>query len=130
MQKNDTFKERIISMQKNFPTIDFIETGKRIHQYMNEQGLSVKDVQEYMGFSSPQSVYYWLRGRSLPNIDNLYALSELLKVPIDEIICGNREYLPKFNMKTARQYHRLKAYVLFISQICNVTDEPFATLEF
>jgi len=26
-----------------------------------------------------------------PTIDNLYALSQLLQVPIDEIVCGNRK---------------------------------------
>ncbi len=29
----------------------------------------------------------------MPTIDNLYALSELLQVPIDAIVCGNREPL-------------------------------------
>ena len=27
----------------------------------------------------------------MPTVDNLYALSQLLQVPIDEIICGNRK---------------------------------------
>lgn len=32
----------------------------------------------------------WTDGVNMPTIDNLYALSELLQVPIDAIVCGNR----------------------------------------
>ena len=31
-----------------------------------------------------------MRGVNMPTIDNLYALSELLQVPIDAIVRGNR----------------------------------------
>ena len=27
----------------------------------------------------------------MPTVDNLYALSQFLQVPIDEIVCGNRK---------------------------------------
>ena len=37
-----------------------------------------------------QSVYRWTDGVNMPTIDNLYALSELLQVPIDAIVRGNR----------------------------------------
>ena len=32
----------------------------------------------------------WIDGVNMPTIDNLYALSELLQVPIDAIVRGNR----------------------------------------
>ena len=34
----------------------------------------------------PQAIYKWQRGQSLPSVDNLYALSALLQVPMNEII--------------------------------------------
>ena len=40
---------------------------------------------------SIQTVYNWCNGLNMPTIDNLYALSQLLRVPIDVIICGNRK---------------------------------------
>ena len=52
--------------------------------------------------------YHWLNGRSLPSIDNVYALSELFSVPIDKIICGNRGYQPE----QRSIYYRLFKYVM------------------
>ena len=74
---------------------------------MEEKHLSVKDVQSYLGFATPQAVYHWLGGRSLPSIDNLYALSQLFQMQMDDLICGNR-YL---NQGRDSCYLRLKTYV-------------------
>lgn len=73
-----------------YPIIDKEKTGRRIKELMEERNISVKAVQEYLSLESVQSVYYWIKGRSLPTIDNLYALSELLEVPIDAMISGSR----------------------------------------
>lgn len=94
-------------MEKQFPTIDKIKTGKQIRRLMNSLGLTVMDVQKYMGLSTQQAVYHWLNGRSLPTLDNIYALSELFRVPMDQIICGNRKYKPELGA----MYYRIKAYV-------------------
>lgn len=93
-------------MENKFPMIDKIKTGNRIRYLMDSLGLSVVDVQKYMGFSTQQAIYHWLNGRSLPSLDNMYALSELFKVPIDDIICGNRKYQPKCE----GIYYRINAY--------------------
>lgn len=71
------------------PTIDKKKTGKRIRQLMDARNITVQNVREGLALESTQCVYYWLSGRSLPNIDNLYALSHLLQVPMDDMICGN-----------------------------------------
>ena len=67
-------------MEKQFPTIDKVKTGKQIRHLMDSLGLTVMDVQKYMGLATQQAVYHWLNGRSLPSIDNVYALSELFRV--------------------------------------------------
>lgn len=100
-------------MEKQFPIIDKVKTGEQIRKHMNSLGLTVTDVQKYMGLSTPQAVYHWLNGRSLPTLDNVYALSELFRVPMDQIICGNREYRPAHES----MYYRLKAYANYL-QIC------------
>ena len=88
-----------------FPVIDKKKTGIRLRRIMDERALSVKDVQKYLGLGSIQSVYHWLNGISMPTIDNLYALSELFQLPVDEMLCGNRQY----DYKTAdRQNARVK----------------------
>lgn len=73
-----------------FPIISKRQTGINLRQIMDKRGLSAKDVQEYLGLGCVQSVYRWLDGVNLPTIDNLYALSELFQLPMDEIVCGNR----------------------------------------
>ena len=78
-------------MQKQFPKIDTYNTGQNIKQIMVKQGMTVKDVQEYLGLAAPQSIYHWFDGKSLPTMDNLYALSQLFHMPIDMIVCGNRK---------------------------------------
>lgn len=69
-----------------FPSIDMKATGKRIKQLRQINHLKVEDVSSYMGFESPQAVYKWQRGDSLPTVDNLYALSKLFNTPMDNII--------------------------------------------
>ena len=73
-----------------FPLINKRETGVNLRRIMDMRGVTPKDVQEYLGLGCVQSVYRWVDGVNMLTIDNLYALSELLQVPIDAIVCGNR----------------------------------------
>ena len=73
-----------------FPLINKQETGVNLRRIMDMRGITPKDVQEYLGLGCVQSVYRWTDGVNMPTIDNLYALSELLQVPIDAIVRGNR----------------------------------------
>lgn len=75
-----------------YPAINMKATGIRLRLIMEWKNITVKDVQQYLGLACVQSVYRWLSGRSLPSIDNLYALSQLLQMPIDCILVGTREY--------------------------------------
>ena len=72
------------------PLINKRETGINLRRIMDIRGITAKEVQEYLGLGCVQSIYRWIDGNNMPTIDNLYALSELLQVPIDEIVCGNR----------------------------------------
>ena len=73
-----------------FPVIDKKKTGINLRRIMDKRGYTVKDVKRYLGLGSVQSVYHWLNGLSLPTVDNLYALSQLFQVSVDEMLCGNR----------------------------------------
>lgn len=68
------------------PYIDAIETGININDLRMSAGLSVKDVQNVFGFSTPQAVYKWISGDSIPSIDNLVVLAKVLGVTINDII--------------------------------------------
>ena len=69
-----------------FPVIDLPATGANIRRLRQTKGLSVRDLQQFFGFEEPQAIYKWQRGQSLPTVDNLYALSALLDVPMNDIL--------------------------------------------
>ena len=77
----------------NFPTLNLKETGNRIHTLRVNCGYTVEEIAGYMGFTGPQAVYKWEWGKSLPTVDNLYALSRLFGVTIEQILVGNGEFL-------------------------------------
>ena len=74
-----------------FAVLDAKKTGARIKELRKENRLTVEEVSLYMGFESVQAVYKWQRGESLPTIDNLYALSQLFRTSVDDILRGDRE---------------------------------------
>lgn len=93
------------------PLINKRETGINLRRIMDAKGITVRDVQQYLEIGSVQSIYHWLNGNSLPTIDNLYALSELFQMPVDEMICGNRTPVIKRSIKTQTdQDRRLYSY--------------------
>lgn len=73
-------------MEPIYLSIKQKETGNRIKYLLKQQGYTVRDVQEMMGFENPQAVYKWLSGRSLPSIDNFVILSKALHTTIEEIL--------------------------------------------
>lgn len=80
---------------KRFPVIDPVATGKNIIRLRTERGMSVRDLQAYFGFEEPQAIYKWQQGKSLPTVDNLYALGALFEVPMEEILVSTK---PKLNL--------------------------------
>ena len=71
---------------KDLPTIDMVKTGKRIENLRKESGFSVSELQEHLGFNTPQSIYKWQKGKVVPTVDHLVALASLFEVTMDEII--------------------------------------------
>ena len=69
-----------------FPTIDLPATGKNIQRLRQAKGYSIRDLQHYFGFQEPQAIYKWQRGECLPSVDNLFALSVLLEVSVNDIL--------------------------------------------
>ena len=73
-------------MTKMFPVIDLAATGENIARLRKARGLTVRDLQNWFGFEEPQAIYKWQKGKSLPTVDNLYALGVLLNVPMEDIL--------------------------------------------
>ena len=51
-----------------------------------ENGLTVEKLSELVGTSDPRALYKWRRGVTLPSLDNLIALAEIFRTPVDYII--------------------------------------------
>ena len=70
----------------NLPVVNMKQTGQNISMLREQRGLSVRQLQNMMGFATPQAIYKWQHGESLPTVDNLVALSAIFAVPIDAIL--------------------------------------------
>ncbi|MDE6568132.1 MAG: helix-turn-helix domain-containing protein [Lachnospiraceae bacterium] len=68
------------------PTINMLETGKRIMELRMDAGMSVKDLQDIFGFTTPNAIYKWQHGTALPTLDNLVILAAVFDVAIDDIV--------------------------------------------
>lgn len=68
------------------PFVNTAATGQNIDRLRHRAGLSVKDLQAVFGFATPQAIYKWIHGTTIPSIDNLVILASVLGVTIDEII--------------------------------------------
>lgn len=68
------------------PIIDVKATGANIARIRKLRNLSVRDLQVYFGFEGPQAIYKWQWGQCLPSIDNLFALSRIFNISIEEIL--------------------------------------------
>lgn len=68
-----------------------VKTGQNIVKLRQENGLSVKELQDMFGFATPQAIYKWQQGTSVPSIDNLIVLAQIFQVHMDDIIVIYRE---------------------------------------
>lgn len=66
--------------------INMTETGNNISKFRKEKGITVRQIQEVMGFNTPQAIFKWQRGETMPSLDNMLVLSELFEKKIEEIV--------------------------------------------
>lgn len=70
----------------NLPVVDLVQTGQNIQSLREQRGISVRQLQGMLGFATPQAIYNWQHGVSLPTVDNLVALSVIFAVPLETIL--------------------------------------------
>lgn len=71
------------------PNINMDKTGENIKKFRLDSGLSVKEIQNIFGFGTPNAIYKWQKGNSLPTVDNLVVLAKIFKCSIDDILVLN-----------------------------------------
>lgn len=72
------------------PTIDMTATGNRIRELRDRNRLSTRDIADVLGFNNPTAVFKWMRGDTLPTVDNLVILADLFGVTINDILVIRR----------------------------------------
>ncbi len=116
-------------IENTLPNIDMAKTGAMIKRLREERGISVKELQGYLGFTSPQAIYKWQWGKTLPDIANLLALSDLFKVKMEDLLVyDQREDMSERDFYHYR--HRLKGGDhLFDKKTMEMINEIFSALK-
>ena len=68
------------------PVINMVATGQNITRLRKQAGLSVANLQQIFGFTTPQAIYKWQRGTALPTVDNLVILAAVFNTNISNIL--------------------------------------------
>ncbi|MCB7319917.1 helix-turn-helix domain-containing protein [Lacrimispora sp. 210928-DFI.3.58] len=77
------------------PTINVAATGANITKMRKDAGLTVKDLQNIFGFGTPQAIYKWQNGTTLPTVDNLVVLAAVFGCKIDDILVVDKDVVRK-----------------------------------
>ena len=70
----------------NYPVIDPVGTGINLKTLITDNGYTIAGIGRKLGIADMSALYKWLRGDTLPGIDNMLALSILLNVTINDIL--------------------------------------------
>jgi transcriptional regulator with XRE-family HTH domain len=71
----------------NIPVIDVIKTGTNIKRLRKQNNIPMSSLCDVFGFNTPQAIYKWEQGRSLPTLDNLVILAKIFNVDVNGILC-------------------------------------------
>lgn len=90
------------------------EIGKRIAFFRKEKGITQRELADFLHISY-QAVSKWESGKSLPTVEMLYEISNLLNVAVDELLNENawkdRHILYRASGLDTPKLHMLKAEI-------------------
>jgi len=85
------------------------KTGEWLRYLCKRKNLTVADIQEKLKIASNQAIYAWFNGKTLPSLNNMYALGDLMGISVNDMIVDNIHEHPFLKSRT-RQEKRLFAY--------------------
>lgn len=102
-----------------YQPIDQLRTGKKLKIMIESAGYDVKYIQEYLQLSCPQSIYRWYKGKALPSLEHLSALSKLLHVHMEELLAFQGEsILPDIiSVIQEPQIKRVLTYAMYLRKV-------------
>ena len=108
-----------MKISKKYPNIDMQLTGLLLEYYIRASGISVKEIQNYLHLSCPQPIYRWMKGKILPSVSHLLALSKLFGVHMENLLV-EREYYALYD-KDIYNSVRLKRMLLYSIKLIKLT---------
>lgn len=111
-------------MKENiYVSINMKATGRRIKELRKARQLTVEELSEYF-HTSPQAIYKWQSGKTLPTLDNMMVLGRLLQTKIEDIVVlgDDESFFYVLNntvltymkaMQNLTKYTRLKQYNIY-----------------
>lgn len=99
----------------DIPGIDVEASCKRIAQLIDESGFSNKNIAEMMGLSV-QAINKWRNGHNLPDIENLFILSRILGVKVDDFL-EQRKNVEEAGNFPAFSFHHIWTYYVRLRKI-------------
>lgn len=102
-----------------YQPIDQVKTGIKIKTMLEKAGYDVKYIQAYLHLSCPQSIYRWFKGKILPSVDHLCALSRLLGVHMEDLLVleGEQGVFDYVAIIDDSRFNRLLAYAIGTKKI-------------
>ncbi len=92
--------------------------GERLKEYRQTEGLSQEQLAESLNVSR-QAITKWENDKGMPDIDNLIAISKMMRITLDDIVKGETEIAQKASEKRAinTKLSLVTAVVFFIVSI-------------
>lgn len=78
-------------MSNELPTIDKIRTGNKIKMLMQQNHLTISQLQLRLGMASATNIYAWCRGEITPGPDRLLHLANIFNCKIEDILMTSEE---------------------------------------
>lgn len=103
----------------DIPVLNKKRTGKQLKYFIEKNNLRPIDIQKYLNLTCIQTVYRWLNGVNIPSTDNLYALSWLFDVKIDDMLMGNAKEIPQYISIKKNRIYLLTYYIKLQTKLIN-----------
>ncbi len=104
-----------------YPNMDMVETGKRLKRMIESAGYTPRMIQDYLHLSCVQPIYRWYKGVILPSVDNLFMLSELLGVHMEEFLVKKPVVFVVYDIAQYDSQVTQKRYIEYYRRICQGT---------
>ena len=72
-------------------SLDMMMSGQVLNHMIRKSGYTISEIQKELQLSCPQPIYRWINGQTMPSIDNLYKLSRLLNVHMEDLVLARQD---------------------------------------